>query len=800
MKKKQKKSSKLLWIVAAITAFVVVVFLLAQSLTQAKEANQLMFDTMASDTQKDDQNKEELLQELSQVGEYLDQMEETVVANQKSLSAITIGYNDNFLNQCETLEQKINYIQDNLKKFLITYGNDDEEIRNLLENIGLDLEAARKGLEESHGETRRILSEMEESQNGRQEELKKLFSVIKEDIAGVKEKLEQTHKNILKALADMEAERETAQEEEILFLDQMLQELTELITEDTEQLMQKVEAESNDIQILFEDKVQYLSGRMDELHIQINTAKQELNLLLSEMEDNDELRQEEIRESFINLQETLLNIQTYHMESHEEVKNLFQEVKELSKENHSELVNVLGQMEAEMAESSQTSLTRMMESMNQLNQTYLESFDSLQNEISNNFQKTEENHTGLVKVLGDMGTQIEETSQNNLTQLISTTDQLNQTYLNSTDSLKNEVTNNFRNMDTSINEQITTLESNLTNHYESLTTIVNTGDNGLKSYLENVFGSVNQKLESVFTSVSSGKRLLASALLTKGVSCKEDATFREIYQAILKVPQQLVIGVEQIPGTISYDYHYHVNRSGGNPHTEQSGQSGGCYTIPVYHVHTGKSTASGGCYTVPVYHSHSGSCYSEGNHTDDCPRHTERHSYDCGTVHDYDGDGHGCDGFIAYDCGGHRYLSCNLGSGIIGYSLGCGKNTSSIDAYRTGCGFSDGQITGAHIVYTGGQLQAAPMNRSMIAEVSDENALIEAPSENVMIEVLNDIPVVESPDDHPVTEDPNENGIIQVPPESVSGNMLISVVKEERFGQTGEGNSEIENREEDDVK
>ena len=38
---------------------------------------------------------------------------------------------------------------------------------------------------------------------------------------------------------------------------------------------------------------------------------------------------------------------------------------------------------------------------------------------------------------------------------------------------------------------------------------------------------------------------------------------------------------------------------------------------------------------------------------------------------------------------------------MIGYSLSCGKNNSTVEGYRVGCGLNDGQITGAHIVYSG---------------------------------------------------------------------------------------------------
>lgn len=258
---------------------------------------------------------------------------------------------------------------------------------------------------------------------------------------------------------------------------------------------------------------------------------------------------------------------------------------------------------------------------------------------------------------------------------------------------------NMSQYNSSMVDMFSQLDTNITNQYQNLFNTVNNYDANQQEGLDNLIKVLDQKLQQVFQYVSDGKRKLASALLTKGVSIREDATFEEIYRAILAVPQQLVIGVQKIPGTISYDYHYHVNAGGSMNHSAQEPIRGGCYMAPVYHVHTGNSSG-GGCYTAPIIHTHTSDCYSEGSHDSSCPSHIEFHSYDCGGVHDWDDDGHGCDGFTAYDCDGHTYLSCNKGNGVVGYSLNCGKSTSTIEYYVPSCGLSDGQIIGAHIVYT----------------------------------------------------------------------------------------------------
>lgn len=171
-------------------------------------------------------------------------------------------------------------------------------------------------------------------------------------------------------------------------------------------------------------------------------------------------------------------------------------------------------------------------------------------------------------------------------------------------------------------------------------------------------------------------------------------------------------------GTVTYHTHEGNNQEGGgcfqtpvyHVHEGNEAEGGTCYATPVYHLHEGNETEGGSCYQTmllhehegdevtgggcyaAVYHTHTGSCYSEGSHTSSCPSHIEYHPYDCRTVHDWDGDGHGCDGFTAYDCGGHRYLSCGKENGLTGYQLSCRKNTDSVESYVLSCEKTDETI------------------------------------------------------------------------------------------------------------
>ena len=250
-------------------------------------------------------------------------------------------------------------------------------------------------------------------------------------------------------------------------------------------------------------------------------------------------------------------------------------------------------------------------------------------------------------------------------------------------------------MDTNISERLEVINQNNSSHYENLTNMVNLGDDGLKTYLESMYGDLKEKLNQVFQFVSNGKKLLASALLTKGVNCEEDATFTEIYESILAIKQTLVIGVEQLPGTIAYDYHYHADGEGNMPHTDsvEVGQLGGCYTTPIYHSHSGSSDSGGGCYSV----AHTG--YRQvgcgGGDAVNGP-----HGPDSSGQYYWVGNCTTCGGRVA-NYGGPGWAACGDTTTVsyTYYSLGCGLSNSTIMGYRPSCGLADGQIVGAHIVY-----------------------------------------------------------------------------------------------------
>lgn len=183
-------------------------------------------------------------------------------------------------------------------------------------------------------------------------------------------------------------------------------------------------------------------------------------------------------------------------------------------------------------------------------------------------------------------------------------------------------------------------------------------------------------------------------------------------------------------------------------HEGNETEGGACYSSPVYHVHTGDETDGGGCYGeeivhthegstsqagacyTAVYHSHSDSCYAEGSHNSSCPSHIEHHSYDCGTVHDWDGDGHGCDGFTAYDCGGHRYLACGRGGSVTGYRFTCSMEDGQVTGYAMNCDKTEETIESYELTCTKTPEDVDYYEKTCGMEEGDEIYIPDPPSED----------------------------------------------------------------------
>lgn len=522
---------------------------------------------------------------------------------------------------------------------------------------------------------------LEEMQNS-------VSSALKGEMESAATSLEQLNQNIAdnqKKLDEVNAQ--LAQREESLLQVETIQHRLE---ENASGMTGKV----TDLEKTTHTKVNEIRTDMESIHTDVTKTLEEISRIMQEMDaqkkqDNTDHKESiteinRINESVQSVNQTVSRLEDRLNTSYENLKNLVQEVRtteeknrELWTQEQTQLTEQQKQLLKEVEESRQetirslalveSNLKNMLESdMVQITAAFGSLTAELQTRVQelsalleNRMNRVDQNLSGLDKNVTGLG--------NNISGLSENVSGLNE----NVDGVGKNVESLFTRigeMDNGMQTNLTTLQQTFAKQFGDLNVSAGQNTEELKSYLEELNNGLKQDMNQVFTSVSNGKKKLASALLTKGVSTNEDATFAQLAEAILNIDQKLVIGVEEIPGTIRYQYHYHVDASGNQPHTEKSDTAGGCYTGTHGHVHS----VEDGCYKEESYHVHRDDCSGYPVWVDWAPG-----------VEPYWG-------FI-YTCGEPANATRRV--------LICSKQTGSTDYYVPSCGLADGQIIGAEILY-----------------------------------------------------------------------------------------------------
>ena len=522
---------------------------------------------------------------------------------------------------------------------------------------------------------------LEEMQNS-------VSSALKGEMESAATSLEQLNQNIAdnqKKLDEVNAQ--LAQREESLLQVETIQHRLE---ENASGMTGKV----TDLEKTTHTKVNEIRTDMESIHTDVTKTLEEISRIMQEMDaqkkqDNTDHKESiteinRINESVQSVNQTVSKLEERLNTSYENLKNLVQEVRtteeknrELWTQEQTQLTEQQKQLLKEVEESRQetirslalveSNLKNMLESdMVQITAAFGSLTAELQTRVQelsalleNRMNRVDQNLSGLDKNVTGLG--------NNISGLSENVNGLNE----NVDGVGKNVESLFTRigeLDNGMQTNLTTLQQTFAKQFGDLNVSAGQNTEELKSYLEELNNGLKQDMNQVFTSVSNGKKKLASALLTKGVSTNEDATFAQLAEAILNIDQKLVIGVEEIPGTIRYQYHYHVDVSGNQPHTEKSDTAGGCYTGTHGHVHS----VEDGCYKEESYHVHRDDCSGYPVWVDWAPG-----------VEPYWG-------FI-YTCGEPANATRRV--------LICSKQAGSTDYYVPSCGLADGQIIGAEIVY-----------------------------------------------------------------------------------------------------
>lgn len=602
---------------------------------------------------------EQIKQDLANITEYLSQLDKTVLQHREDILNLNTTQEEvyeNLSNNLNNLQLSVDSMKQQFTAYENSYNNEQNAISEEFENIQIQVDNIQMEINNTQSEISELIHSTNDSSVEQYESIK---STIGKFESSINEILKSLNIDITKILKDLEKKNKQQNQELIIFL----QEIQTKLDISLETLMQEVDV-----------RVDQLVTNLENVHTDISKTQKEINSVLQDMMNTDTNRMDEIIGRFSIINNKLTEIHLAMNNTHDEIKAMLKSLRETGSENQQELLSLLSYMDSSFSEQNSQNLEQLIFTLQTQTEGIEEWFDELNYQFSQNFQS-----------LTNTVTNIEENATGNKEELISN---INQSFTDLSTSI------NF------VNQVASDNKSEVLNRIADLEN--NTSAN---------FSEVNQKLQEVFQSASDGKQLLASALLAKSISIHKDATFKEFYDAILSVKQQLVIGVEQIPGVINYDYHYH---------TGDGKNGGGCYTKKLYHQHSPECYSKATC-TVTVHAN--GGFWSEGDDWCGCHGNVHRikqnvirkHS-SCGAADNYgqisftEHHGPGIDGFHGYDSSTHSYDK-----------LSCGKTNATFVGWAVGCGFVDGQIIAAHIVYD----PTAPVDHlSSTAEDDNDNIYV----------------------------------------------------------------------------
>ena len=571
--------------------------------------------------------KDRMQEEMQTASAYLEKLDGSIAENQEKLNEVTaqLMERQNSLLEVETTQHRLTEnaagMTEQVTELDKRTTTQIQDLKTSMNNVQGQIRETLKKIEEMMRtmENQEVVSQQDAAKSV--EEIRKVEQSVlevRQYVDGIGSNLNQTHESLRSLLLQLSDSGAGRDSEILTRLSSVENNLKLLLESDVAQIMDSMEKFSTEYQAKLDKMDQMLQGRLQELSEGVSGLESDVGSLQADVKSLDE--------------------------------------------NVSSGMNRLG-------EDMDSGMSRLEENMNsgmsKLEENMNSGMSKLGEDMDSGMSKLGENVNSSVGQIGDSVSGLQNALGGLDEKLSGSVNGMNQ----GMDGLTKSLQASFEK-----------LQQTMVKHLGDVNIQSGSNSESIKSYIDQVKQELKRDLNQVFTSVSNGKKGLASALLTKAVSVNENATFAEIRDAILRIDQKVVIGVQEIPGSITYEYHHHVNGAGKYPHAEVSATQGGCYTVQVDHVHTEEA----GCYREESYHEHS----------DSCSGHPEW--VDWAGVEPYWG--------WFYDC---EDWPLNASRQV----LVCDKDEGVADGYAAACGLAEGQIIGATIVYNREAVESAALEK-----------------------------------------------------------------------------------------
>lgn len=600
--------------------------------------------------------------EFSSITLQLDNISESIMNTQSEITANIHNIDNSNAARYESLNSTINNFASSFRKDLESV---NKSISKLISDIQKDNAEQNKELAETltetHEELLQVIDSMDEKWTFALEQIKeKLTAEIEESHGGLSGQLSDTQKSLSEEAASnktgissqissseksLSDELKNASEKINNQVNKSENEITSELIDSRTQIQSQLSGSEKTLTQGIDSGISLILTNLDSVHEDITLTQSEIKNILNDMKTADEEKMMDIINRFAGVNNKLVNINSAMENAHNDIKGLISSLQSSTEKNQEKLLEALTTIDSSFSSQNSENFELLVNSMQTQTDTVHNWFNSLNNSVTSNFES-----------LSNTVTNIEQSALQN----------------------KDEVLNNFNQSFSNLSAAMGDLGQAVTGSKDEI--IQRLTDIETKTDIR--FSDLDTSIQSVFQSVSDGKKILATALLTKNITVADDATFEEIQQAILEIPQKIVIGVEQVPGEIEYTYHYH----------------------------SGDAANGGGCYTTRLYHQHSVNCYTKAVCQPYCLGLTHTSRNDHWDVHENSR-------FMHPDCGmGVIYRSpkhyvgdpcnCDHMDSHTYDKLSCGKTNATPEAWTTGCGFVDGQIIEVRIVYNSDAVKA----------------------------------------------------------------------------------------------
>ncbi len=407
--------------------------------------------------------------------------------------------------------------------------------------------------------------------------------------------------------------------------------------------------------------VEELATHLTTLHEDIFTTETDIQTMLNSISESELTSYEEYRTKFSTIEEQVATLDTTFQSIIEETQLKITELNSNSDSRTDTLITKLTTLQETLTSQEKSLNEDVLSTLSILKETLRTESKAQNTEVLNTLESFQE----------DSARQLTDVQED----------------------LRGELGSRFDANSQAMNSQFTALSENTQTNLNLLSGSIAQENDELRAEIRSVYDYIDRS----FTSVADGKQLVASALATKNVPVAEDATFQEIYTAILGIPQTVQAG-SLSSGEVVHTYHHHTLGVRGD--ADSTDGATGAYG-DTYHAST-----SGGCFTKPVYHVHTAACYHITHHVGEF----EWSEYHSDT--DAEGDEMGnwgvgstvkCD-----DCDATTYHresgkgSTGGGSTTVRWTsstLICGKTEGTIEYYVKSCPLTEGQPVQSLITY-----------------------------------------------------------------------------------------------------